>query len=59
MAPEISPREAEAIALYQTFARISDPRQLEYRWSRLKPAAQQQYRDEADAVIDTFLQHDR
>ena len=42
--------------LYGRWARIPDPRQLDFRWDRLAPRQQQNWIDEAEAAIRTYLQ---
>lgn len=42
--------------LYGRWARIADPSQLEFRWDRLAPSRQQNWIDEAEAAIRTYLQ---
>lgn len=42
--------------LYGRWARIPDPRQLDFRWDRLAPRQQQNWVDEAEAAIRTYLQ---
>lgn len=46
--------ELAAMQMYGTFARISDPRTLEYRWRRMMPATRDAFIREAEIAIRTY-----
>ena len=42
--------------MYGKFRRISDPNELDRRWSNLKPKVREYFIEEARAAITVFLQ---
>lgn len=53
---DVDPLTEAGKAIYRTFARITDPARLDYRWSKLTENMQAQYIAEARAAIETFHQ---